>query len=195
MSSWTVLNQIVKMEKLENPIDGAVDLKAIATFADTLFLNLTNIENSLLVLGVDESSDTIKQISKYRNGLDNGADCTQLNTPQFRLIELFAAKTQKAAVIDDKGYATHNLFSLTELAALGEDTTFDGSSDITVDVSPGIKMIFKKNDTEYIPYWADATNDVFDAMDSLAVFDTTNIKAEDGKVELSEVICAPEKLK
>ncbi len=197
IASFTELNQIVYMDRLENPLSGTVSDggDAVITFSETLVGYLDNVEKSLLALGVDASEDAIQQIIEFRANMDNGGQCSQLDdNPGLRLIELFAARSKREEITDGSSYADYNVFTMLELTGLSEDTDFNSTNDAfsAVPVDPGVKMLFKQDTGVYIPYWEDATGDVSDAMNSLAQFDPVNVVAGDGEIVFSEIICASE---
>ncbi|MDH5560037.1 MAG: hypothetical protein OEY59_04190 [Deltaproteobacteria bacterium] len=189
MANWTELNQVVLMDALDNPLSSQGDPQVVLDFVSNLLNYLTSITDSMISLGVDSTDDTVKDISKLKSDLDNGGACPALdNNPSLRLVELFSTNSKKLQLPAGESYATHNLFSLADLASLGEDSTFDSIPGTSVD--PGVKMLFKKSDIEYIPYWDDATLQIKDAMAGLEVFKTSSVKKNDGIIAFSEIICA-----
>ena len=195
-SKWTVLNQVVHMDSLEDPLasqGGAEAATRVTGFFTNLIGYLTDVEDAMRSLGIDSSDDSIEQITVLRSKIDNGGQCTQLdNNPSLRLVEMFAANSQKAEITSGGSYAAVNVFSAAELISLGENATFESVDGITVD--PGVKMLFKPDAGDYIPYWNGAVADVKTAMESLDQFDPSALKADDGVIVLSEVICVSEKM-
>ncbi|PCI30635.1 MAG: hypothetical protein COB67_01410 [SAR324 cluster bacterium] len=190
-NNWLAANQVVYLEKLEDPFSGGVNTNNITTFMGDLITDLTDLENSLLALGVDSDSDSIKDINDFKTKLDNGATCPSLvSNPNLKIAELFVKNTQETSI---GNYADTNLFTVAELVGQGEaDTSTDSIPGFAGTI--GIKMLFRQNSTTTIPYWSDASTDVKSAMTRIKGLGSNSASKNDGIITLSEVICAAELL-
>lgn len=199
VAQWSVVNQVAYMNSMEDPLGGtggSAKVDEVKDFSTVLLNLLVDIEASMVGLGLDSSADTIEKIVDFRNKLDNGGSCTQLkDNPLLLLAEEFST-SQKLEIAAGGSYADANVFSLTRLAELGKSNFADPGSltgnlpGITVNI--GVKILFKRADNDYIPYWTDATTDIKSALESVAQFDTTSVRSNDKKISFSEIICAAE---
>ena len=192
-NNWTALNQIVRLNSLSDPLtnSGAINVTEVLYFTTFMFDHLKDLENAILALGFDASDDKIQEMSSFKNKIDNGGQCQLLNdNPALRLVQIFADPSKSQEVSTDD-YSTKNVFTILELVSLGEDASFDTSLGFP---NPGVKLLYKRGINDYIPYWRDATDDVKLGMESLSLLDPIQAKQNDGKVTLSEIICASELL-
>jgi hypothetical protein len=192
-SGWSEVNQVMHMESLSDPLQstgGSVDVTTITSFSGNLLTYMTDVDQALAAIGIDESADARKAIDDFRTDLDNGAECSTLNSnPALRLVEMIVSNSQYEAVTN---YQNVNLFSVAELQGLGEESTLTETDPFGSGLVPGIKMLFKPVSGNYVPYWQAAHSDVADALASLSNFSPIEVKKLDGKIAFSEIICLSE---
>ena len=186
MASWTVVNQVVHVDQLTEPLSKIGNYTQVATFATNSNLYLTDLENAIRSLITDDSVKTLlDQIRNFKKIIDNGANCKKLNqNPNLKLIGFFLSKSIRDPQPD---YTHYNIFSKAELKKFYEDTTFSDLPGVSVET--GVKLIYKGKTENYVPNWGAATNDVYAVMDRMSNYGTKDIKASDGEVTLAEVEC------
>lgn len=196
-ANWTALRQIGYMESMTDPFSSVGDTTQVTNFASDTLVYLDNMEQSLLTLGLDSSSDSVKDIQEFRGKLDNGANCSTLNNnPALRLLEIFAKNTQSTAISD---YSNSNNLSVQDLIDLGKD-----ASELNIETPPGVadsvtiglKLLFKSasGSPPYIPYWKGATTGIATAMENIDNYSNEVPAKEDNKITFSEMICASDLL-
>ncbi len=199
-SNWTVLNQIVHVVDLNDPLatsGGAEKATLVTSFSASLVNYLSDVEKAMLSLGMDSSSDSIATIVKYRNKLDNGGVCDRFkNNPNLPLVEIFVGNSQKEEIVAGGTfpYANVNLLSPTELGNLGEDSSGDFQSIPDVSAELKIRLLFSDGLGNYIHNWGSAKLEIQTAMLSMAQFQSTGVESGDGKIAFSEIVCAAELL-
>ncbi len=190
-SNFEKINKVIYMEDMTDPFDGK-NIGDVVTFAEDLANYLADIEKAMIALGIDPTDDTIETIRKYRRKLDNGGQCTTLEeNPSIGFLELLVEKLQKAEIkAGQDAYAGKNIISAVESKdkmVTKVDTSYDG-------IDLGMKILFRKKDTtsDYIPYWEGATTNIYNAMDSISLFNPGDVTTDDKNIALTEILCAPD---
>jgi hypothetical protein len=198
LANTTAIYQVTELNSISNPLSGATTKKPsdITGFAGNLAGYLQQIKSSLQALDIDDTSSMIEDITTLQNQLDNGGSCTTFEVGSaLNFLNTIVEKTRREQLPSDSSYASDNILSTSEIIS-ESDTTNDkftkppGMESIT---EFGVKLTFNKGDNTYIPYWLDADESAIkEPMDNLSELTNNDLTAGDGKIALTEILCAGE---
>jgi len=188
-ADWEKINHVVDMKRLEDPFAGnAAKIQDTTLFFTVLVGLIDSVEQSLQVLGVDASDDSVAQLSDIKNSIDNGAQCSQIQyNPAIVLLQIFSQSLEKNERTDSD-YSESNIIQMEDLTGI-EDTTYPTIDALSVELN--VKVRFLDELANNLAYWSDATPDVFNALSNISQIGTVDATG-DGVISFSEIICTSE---
>ena len=201
LSAATAVYQVTELNSITDPLSGATSKPAsvITDFASKISTYLQNMKSSLQALDIDEASNTIDDITTFQNQLDNGGKCTSFDVGSaLNFLNTIVEKTRKDQF--PLNYDNDNILSTSEII---NDASADSSDDVFTDITNnpllpnaqefGVKLKFKNSSGGFEAYWAGAhPTDIVTPMDNLSAITDNNLTAGDGKIALTELLCAGE---
>jgi hypothetical protein len=187
------LNQVTHMNSLQDPFadSAGLNISAVNTFADDILQYILKIQTATEALNVDASQDAVKQVEEFRQTLDNGGVCSELeDNPAILLVQYFASSLQEDITSD---YSLLNRLVASRINEYGVDASFDtiGLLDTYSIEELGVKVRFRVNESsDYISYWTDSSSEIKTTLEVFKNFDNNQLEAGDNKIVFSEVICA-----
>ena len=169
----------------------------ITGFADNIAGYLQQIKSSLQVLDIEDTSTMIEDITTLQNQLDNGGKCDTFQVGSaLNFLNMIVEKTSESS---SDSYTTDNILSTSDIIS---DSSSDSSDDIFTDISGsfssveefGVKLKFKNPaETGFVPYWRGAhSTHIIAPMNNLSELTNNDLTAGDGKIALTEILCAGE---
>jgi hypothetical protein len=198
----TAIFQVTELNSITDPLSGATSKNPsdITGFADNIAGYLQQIKSSLQVLDIEDTSTMIEDITTLQNQLDNGGKCDTFQVGSaLNFLNTIVEKTRREQ-LPSSSYATDNILSTADIIS---DASSDSSDDIFTDISNnplfpnvqefGVKLKFKNNSGGFEAYWAGAhPSDIYTPMDNLSALTNNVLTAGDGKIALTEILCAGE---
>jgi hypothetical protein len=203
LANTTAIYQVTELNSITDPLSGATSKNPsdITGFADNIAGYLQQIKSSLQVLDIEDTSTMIEDITTLQNQLDNGGKCDTFQVGSaLNFLNMIVEKTRKDQ-LPSTSYATDNILSTADIIS---DSSSDSSDDIFTDITAGnplfanvsefgVKLKFKNNSGGFEAYWAGAhPSDIYTPMDNLSALTNNELTAGDGKIALTEILCAGE---